>query len=185
MEIISHRGYWNSLILKNSKESFENSFKHGFGIETDLRDLDGQIIISHDMPLRSQSLITFEELLLLRLKFLDNNKKLPLALNIKSDGLQNSVIEILKKFNIDDYFFFDMSIPDHSGYLIRQTNTFTRHSEYEKVPAFYNKSIGVWLDAFESLWYDQAIIENHLSANKKISIVSFELHKRNQINGDF
>jgi glycerophosphoryl diester phosphodiesterase len=182
MQIISHRGYWDNSIAKNSKEAFVKSFKNGFGIETDLRDLDGDIIISHDMPLKEQKLMTLQELLEMRSNFLNNNANLPLALNIKSDGLQNNIVEILNKFEVYDYFIFDMSIPDHIGYLNKQTKIFTRQSEYEKEPAFYKNSIGVWLDAFNSLWYDQQIIESHLSANKKVSIVSFELHKRDHIN---
>ena len=103
---------------------------------------------------------------------------MPLALNIKSDGLQIKVKNLLQKYKIENYFFFDMSIPDHIGYIKANLNTYTRQSEYEKEPIFYNDSIGIWLDAFENKWYDAELINNHLNSFKKVAIVSFDLHKR-------
>ena len=62
MKILSHRGYWNEQINKNSSESFTHSFKKGFGTETDLRDFKGEIVISHDIP-EQDNLVSFESFL--------------------------------------------------------------------------------------------------------------------------
>lgn len=175
MKILSHRGFWTQTIIKNSKESFINSFSKGFGTETDLRDYNGEIVISHDIP-EQDNLVSFESFLEIYKSY--SNLEIPLALNVKSDGLQIKAKSILKKFNIEDYFFFDMSIPDHIGYIKTKLISYTRQSEYEKEPIFYNDSSGIWLDAFESLWYDNILINDHLNNNKKVSIVSFDLHKR-------
>lgn len=48
MIILSHRGYWLKESEKNSIAAFKRSFSMGFGTETDVRDRDGQLVISHD-----------------------------------------------------------------------------------------------------------------------------------------
>jgi hypothetical protein len=177
MKILAHRGNWESKEKQNTLEAFNSSFSHGIGIETDLRDYLGQIIISHDIP-KSQP-ISFEDLLLNYISFGDNS--IALALNIKSDGLQTQVYDLLKKYQIENYFVFDMSIPDTFGYMKQELNFFVRQSEFEKDPIFYEKSIGIWLDCFESEWYSNELIVSHLNNSKKVAIVSPELHKRNHI----
>ena len=99
MDIISHRGFWNKDINKNSIKSFENSFKNNFGLETDVRDVNGVLKISHDMALDSN--LDFETLL--KLYSLKSNKYL--ALNIKSDGLHNEINILLKTLLVDEEIF--------------------------------------------------------------------------------
>ena len=106
------------------------------------------------------------------------SKQLPLALNIKADGLQEKLLLELTKFNIKNYFVFDMSVPDGLACLKAGLRTFTRQSEYESNPAFYEQSKGVWLDEFSSHWIDEITVNQHLNNGKDICIVSPELHKR-------
>ena len=174
MEIISHRGYWNSNINKNSIEAFKNSFSKGFGTEIDFRDYNGKIIISHDIPKLSE-IVYAEELLSL------NFNNLIFAINIKSDGLHDLIKEFIDKTNILKYFVFDMSIPDTIGYLKKGMNVFIRQSEFEKNIPFYKNAKGIWLDSFENIWYDSELIKKHLKNNKKIAIVSSELHGRDHL----
>ena len=49
MKIIGHRGYWLQETEKNSEVAFYRSLQNGFGIETDIRDYCGKIVISHDI----------------------------------------------------------------------------------------------------------------------------------------
>lgn len=175
MDIISHRGFWNKDINKNSIKSFENSFKNNFGLETDVRDVNGVLKISHDMALDSN--LDFETLL--KLYSLKSNKYL--ALNIKSDGLHNEINILLKEHKVTNYFVFDMSIPDTLGYLKNEMNIFVRQSEYEKDLPFYNDVKGIWLDAFENLWYTEELVKKHLNNGKKVAIVSSELHQRDYL----
>ena len=175
MKIISHRGYWKSLEEKNSKIAFERSFELGFGTETDIRDYKGELVISHDIA--DSSCMKLEVFLELYIKY--NNSNLTLALNIKSDGLQNKLFDQLKEFRIKNFFVFDMSIPDTIGYLKNKTPFFSRQSEYENTPIFYENCSGIWLDTFERNWFDKDLLLNHITNNKKIAIVSSELHGRN------
>ena len=107
---------------------------------------------------------------------------LPLALNIKSDGLQLKLLELLNKYNICNYFVFDMSVPDGLNYLKKEMNVFTRQSEYELHPAFYEKAQGVWLDEFRNHWIREEILTQHINNNKSVCIVSPDLHKRTHMN---
>lgn len=119
--------------------------------------------------------MTLEELFSLYDK---NCKNLPLALNIKADGLQLILKKLLDKYKISNYFVFDMSIPDALVYIDLNFNVFTRQSEYEINPSFYNKACGIWMDEFYSHWIDENILKKHLNNNKLVCIVSPELHKR-------
>lgn len=171
--ILSHRGYWLKESEKNTIESFERSFSLGFGTETDLRDFKGEVVISHDIPLELG--ITFDKFLELYLSF---DKTLPLALNIKADGLQEIIVQKLQKHKIENYFVFDMSIPDTIGYINKKVNFFSRQSEYEINPSFYENCSGLWLDEFFDHWITKEIIEKHLRKEKSVCIVSPELHGR-------
>ena len=176
MEIISHRGYWKHANEKNTLEAFERSFSLGFGTETDVRDYKGKLVISHDMA--DAESIRLEDFLSV---YNDIALAHPtLALNIKSDGLQEAIKKSLIDYNITNYFFFDMSIPDTLGYYKKDMNVFLRESEYEQPSeSLLMKSEGIWLDAFEKdLWYNEELIKTHVDNNKTVAIVSSELHHR-------
>lgn len=173
MIIISHRGYWKEPSEKNLPIAFERSFKLGFGTETDIRDYKSDLVISHDIA--DETCISVTHFFELYNHF---DTSLPLALNIKSDGLQAKLKALLVEHRIENYFVFDMSVPDGLGYLKNDLNVFTRQSEYEKEPSFYNESTGIWLDEFQGHWITKEVIERHVKNNKQICIVSPDLHKR-------
>lgn len=179
MEIISHRGYWKTLDEKNSITALYRSFRLGYGTETDLRDLNGELVISHDPPLASDTLVGFDDFL----KLLNSiSPTLPIALNIKSDGIHKLAKDILDKFpEISNYYFFDMSVPDTINYRNLNLPFFTRLSEYETVLAFEEDAEGVWLDGFNSVWYKPESIHALLGGGKKVFIVSEDLHGRNRV----
>lgn len=174
MEIISHRGYWKTIEEKNTKIAFERSFELGLGTETDIRDYEGELVISHDIA--DSTCMKLEDFLELYIKY--SNPNLTLALNIKSDGLQTKLFEKLNAFDIENYFVFDMSIPDTVGYLNNKIPFFSRQSEYEKNPVFYENCSGIWIDSFVENWFNKEIVIDHLKNHKKVAIVSSELHKR-------
>jgi glycerophosphoryl diester phosphodiesterase len=174
MKILAHRGFWAAPEEKNSKDAFVRSFKNGFGVETDIRDTGGKLFISHDMATGNEmTVVDFFELCK------QNSGSSPLALNIKSDGLQPPLGNILSKFGIENYFFFDMSLPDALGYVKTGLKIFSRQSEYEKEPYLYKEANGIWLDEFYKHWIDENVIQQHLKEGKEVCIVSPELHKRN------
>lgn len=173
MIILSHRGYWLDPVEKNTKEAFVRSFQSGFGTETDIRDLQGRLVISHDPPQDSPCSVE---------KFLEIYKQygdgLPLALNIKSDGLQTMLQELLVKHNVVNYFVFDMSVPDMLQYFRQQLRVFGRQSEYEPTPSCYDQTAGIWMDCFQGDWFTEAAVAQHRRAGKKVCLVSPDLHKR-------
>lgn len=176
MRILSHRGYWKSLEEQNTIKAFERSFSLGFGTETDVRDFNGELVISHDIPNAGMNNIILLEEFFKLYNTIDSS--LPLALNIKSDGLFFKLKELLHNYHIQNYFVFDMSVPDLIGYVKSGLNVFTRQSEFEKEPSLLNECHGVWLDEFNSNWISNDIIFDYVSSGKKICIVSPELHQR-------
>ncbi|TFF33869.1 phosphodiesterase [Pseudomonas sp. RIT623] len=172
MIIMSHRGYWKAETEKNQEIAFNRSFELGYGTETDVRDCGGLLLISHDMP--SGSEITLDQFL-----SIVNNRALPLAVNIKADGLANVLKVAFGKYPDLDWFVFDMSIPDTKAHLNAGNPVFIRMSEVERIPAWVDQARGIWLDGFDSVWYDNALILEMLHRNKRVCIVSEDLHKRN------
>ncbi len=176
MQIISHRGYWLDIAEKNSETAFHRSFSLGFGTETDIRDLGGELMISHDPPLPGA--FTLEHFLELHRSYAG---QLPLALNIKADGLQERLKKTLERFAITDYFAFDMSIPDLLGYQRAGIPFFTRMSEYEPEPVLLEAAGGVWLDGFHGEWYGDGVLTDLLGNGKRVCLVSPELHGRSHL----
>jgi hypothetical protein len=174
MKILSHRGFWMQEIEKNSKTAFVRSFENGFGVETDIRDSTEKIFISHDMPKGNEMRV--EEFLALYSSY---NSSFPLALNVKADGLFKIMAHLLQANKIDNYFFFDMSLPDALGYVKEGLKIFSRQSDYENAPYLYEEADGIWLDEFNQHWIDEETIQQHFAKKKKVCIVSPELHKRN------
>jgi glycerophosphoryl diester phosphodiesterase len=173
MIIISHRGYWLEDKEKNTLESFERSFSFGFGVETDIRDISGKLVISHDLA--NSDCVLLEVFFELYLRY---SARPMLALNIKSNGLQLELKQQLDVFGIENYFVFDMAVPDGLAYIKSGIKTFTRQSEYEPVPSYYNLANGIWLDEFNDHWLTNEIIEKHISLGKFVCVVSPELHNR-------
>lgn len=173
MIILSHRGCWQRPQEKNSLSAFERSFSLAFGTETDLRDRNGELVISHD-PANKDAL----DANLFFLAYAKYDKDLMLALNIKSDGLQKLLLDVLSRHQIKNYFVFDMSVPDMISYINSGLKVFTRQSEYELNPSLYENVQGVWMDCFHDEWFDENTIAAHIKSGKKVCIVSPELHKR-------
>ncbi len=176
MIILSHRGCWKTPDEKNRIVAFRRSFEKGFGMETDIRDLCGNLVISHDPPIGSE--VTLDAFLNIYKEYKDSM----LALNIKADGLQHMLKEMLDKYGVKKYFVFDMSVPDALQYVKEGFNTFTRQSEWEKKPSFYDESHGLWIDCFFNNWVTEDVILNHIKNGKKVCLVSPDLHKRDYLN---
>lgn len=174
MRLLCHRGMWADPSEKNSLVALMRAIDRGFGVETDIRDRDGRLVISHDPP-QSPHVLPLE-------RFLDAYRRAAtpplLALNIKSDGLHDTLRDALRAHGVDNYFVFDMSIPDTMGYVRRGMPVARRLSEYEggeRFPADYRF---VWLDAFEHDWYGPPELAGWLESGKRVCVVSPELHGR-------
>jgi hypothetical protein len=71
-----------------------------------------------------------------------------------------------------------MSVPDMRHYARAGLPFFTRHSDLEPVPALYEQATGVWLDDFDGGFITRERIAEHLSAGKRVAVISPELHGR-------
>jgi glycerophosphoryl diester phosphodiesterase len=177
LNILAHRGYWISSVEKNSIISFKRAFENTFGIETDVRDYKGKLVISHDPQINEKPILFLEDLLDL---YMSSYRDLPLAINIKADGLQNALKDLLSSRSTENYFLFDMSIPEMWVCLKKEMNVYTRQSEFEKEPVFYEKAAGIWMDCFTTMWFNSDDIRKHLFNGKKVAIISPEIHGRDQ-----
>ena len=61
--ILAHRGVWGSKEEQNSRSAIRHALVGSFGIETDIRDHDGQVVLSHDIPLHDdRDLVSYSDL---------------------------------------------------------------------------------------------------------------------------
>lgn len=170
MQILSHRGFWREAIEKNTLAAMYNSVKQGFGTETDVRDRLGKLVLAHDPagadePAWDDVVKIFE------------GTRLPLAVNVKADGLSAALSVAFEGSSID-WFAFDMSGPETVRFARAGLPFFTRHSDVEPNPILYDRASGVWLDSFDSMWFTRETVDLHLRAGKRVCIVSPELHGR-------
>ena len=140
------------------------------GIEIDLRYEKDKLILHHD-PFVSGEL--FENLL-------EEYKHKLIILNIKTEGIEEEVLKLLRNYDVKNYFFLDLSLP----FLIKyaksgESNIAVRLSEYEPIEqalALKGMVKWVWVDCFSKLPLDDNIYDQ-LKKHFKICLVSPELQK--------
>lgn len=177
MNILAHRGYWKHAGEKNTVRALERAFENGWGIETDVRDYRGELIISHDIGTESCPL--FERVLEAYRRI---GSKAFLAVNIKADGIQGLVCGAIRKYGVTNYAVFDMSVPEQVVYRRERIPYFTRQSEIEEIPVLYEDAAGVWMDGLERDWICREAVSVHLKRGKRVGIISPEIHGRANLN---
>ena len=171
MQIIAHRGFWKTQEERNSRVALERAMEYGYGFETDFRDYGGKVLISHNPPVGDE--LTADELFRL---YATSGLKGTLALNIKADGLQDMMLELLDKYGIEDYFLFDMSVCDTIPYIERKMKIASRSSEFEPYLPFYKDSEVVWVDYFDGRTNIVDELRKYIADGKMPCVVSPELH---------
>ena len=160
MLIIKHR--INSINLLQDTPS-------KFGIEIDIRSYKNELILNHEPYLDGEKIENF----------LKNYNHQFLILNVKEEGLEKRLIELMKSFKIRNYFFLDQSFP----FLIKATKSgenrsAVRFSEYESINTVLSLSNivkWVWVDFFTKFPLDH---KNYLKLKESrfnICLVSPEL----------
>lgn len=170
---LAHRGLWSGPAERNTLGALRDAFAHGWGVELDVRDLDGTLVVSHDPPRRGA--LRFDTVVT---AWSQEGFPGELAVNIKADGLAGAVAKALLDAEPASWFAFDMSIPDTLHYARAGLPVYTRHSDVEPEPALYDEAIGVWLDDFAGGFIDKDRIAMHVAAGKRVAVVSPELHGR-------
>ena len=175
LKLLAHRGMWQSREEQNTLPALNRALQHGYGVETDIRDRNGELVICHDpadhnAPLLSEFLATYQS----------QGCDQVLALNIKADGLQQMLATELDRFGIRNYFVFDMSIPDTLHYLSNGFEVFMRKSELEFHPVLTKKCQGLWMDEPSSAWFSKDELLEYTQYTGSLALVSAELHGRDQ-----
>lgn len=144
-----------------------------FGVEIDIRDKDNDCVLQHDPFYSTDTTDSTESTESIKSpksdpeKFEDWLKEYNHALlicNIKSEGIEWKVIELLKKYHITNYFFLDSSIPMIQKLLKSgETNIAIRYSEVEPiefVEKWSNKVKWCWIDCFTHYPLHDPILDN-------------------------
>lgn len=175
--ILAHRGWWSDPADKNSAAALTRALEAGFGIETDFRDLDGVLMVSHD-PARVADGLREAAWFFGEVARTGNGARL--ALNVKADGLQDMLSAAMAQAGVsqDQAYAFDMAVPDALAYLASGFPAYSRLSEYEATPSFVTRAAGVWVDNFNGNYpqIDRAI--DVLDGGLRAALVSPELHGR-------
>jgi len=120
---------------------------HEYGIELDLRDSRGKLVLWHD-PFPPEDAPAFED-------FLPAYRHRLMILNVKSERIEWAVLDLIKRYNIERYFFLDSSFP-----MIRQlvqkgeSRIAVRFSEFEPIEsalALAGQVEWVWIDCFTKM----------------------------------
>jgi|TARA_B110000483_G_scaffold233262_1_gene301818 hypothetical protein len=164
MDFIAHRiNTIKQLKLLDSK----------YGIEIDIRDNGKELIVVHDPFKKGIKLKIF-------LKYFKH--KLIIA-NIKSERIEDVVIKIFKKFNINNYFFLDSSFPKIVDLINKDISDIAlRISYYEDVSIakkLENKIKWIWYDTFFGIPKDNKDFKILKKLNYKICLVCPTLHGLN------
>jgi hypothetical protein len=163
MRLISHR--CNTLVQLN-----ETPLK--YGVEVDIRSHGDRLVIHHDPFVIGES---FEA-------WLAGYRHGTLILNVKEEGLEASLIELMQRAGIEDYFFLDQSFPFLVKYSrLGEHRCAVRVSEFESIQTaltLAGKVDWVWVDCFTqfSLSHDDA--KKLQEAGFKLCLVSPELQGR-------
>lgn len=145
-----------------------NSVPNHFGIEIDLRYEGNRIILHHDPFKKGVEFIDF----------LKSYSHAGIILNCKSEGIESKVLDVLKKNNIKDYFFLDLTIPfmikTYENGSKKLAVRFSEYEPFEFVKKFKNKCSWVWVDSFNGKYFNKNEMKN-LSKYFKICLMSPEL----------
>ncbi|MEB3168807.1 MAG: hypothetical protein VKK97_08755 [Synechococcaceae cyanobacterium] len=178
--ILAHRGWFLEPSEKNTEVAFQRAISHGFGIETDIRDHNGHLVIAHDPPRDSPPPLTLEWFFAL---IQSSGSQGRIALNIKADGLMPMLRATQEAAGLgeDQAFVFDMSVPDAISFLGSKIHSYSRISEYEPTPPFSDQIQGVWVDNFTGTFPQVSRAAELLEQGIRAAIVSPELHRRDPV----
>ena len=119
-----------------------NKVPKNFGVEVDIRSEGKSLIMHHDPFREGENFIDW----------LNNFNHGTLILNVKEEGLEKTLIDLMASKNIKDFFFLDQSFP----FLLKTANSGERRcaariSEFESintVMSLAGKIEWVWVDCF-------------------------------------
>ena len=163
MKLISHR--------RNTIAELLATPAH-YGVEVDIRSFGDDLIIHHDAMVAGESFAAW----------IAHYRHGTLILNVKEEGLEARLIELMARHGIDDFFFLDQSFP----FLVKWSKAGERRcavrvSEFELIDTaltLAGKVEWVWVDCFTQLAMTGREAKRLQNAGFKLCLVSPELHGR-------
>jgi len=163
MKYISHRR--NTILQLQATDK-------KYGVEVDIRSSKSELTIHHDPLCGGDS---FE-------KWISEYRHGTLILNVKEEGLEGSLLKLMDKYEITDFFFLDQSFP----FLVKTANSgesrcAVRVSEFEPCESAISlagKIDWVWVDFFSKFPLTTLNYQRLKEANYKLCLVSPELQGR-------
>ena len=144
------------------------------GVEIDLRSNMQNIYLNHD-PFKTGELFS---------KWIKKFKHKLIVLNVKEEGLESKILNILKTNKVNNFFFHDQTF---SSILKNKNKTKVsiRYSEYEKIEnknKLFDKIKWLWVDNFTEIKIEKKFYLFLKKKKVKICIVSPELVKKKRLN---
>jgi hypothetical protein len=163
MKLISHRRNTLSELLATPAK---------YGVEVDIRSYGSKLVIHHDPLIEGESFDAW----------IAAYKHGTLILNVKEEGLEARLLDLMKAHGIEDYFFLDQSFP----FLIKwakagERRCAVRVSEFESVEtalSLSGKIDWVWVDCFTHFSLSSEDAARLKNAGFKLCLVSPELQGR-------
>lgn len=113
------------------------------GFEIDIRTINNRLICHHD-PFTNGVYLE---------NILREIKNRFVILNVKEDGLEQKIMELMQTFNLSEYFFLDQPVPTIIRSITLNIDCAVRFSEYEYFEL--NKNVlpkWIWIDSFTGSW---------------------------------
>lgn len=163
MKLIAHR--------RNTVAELQATPTH-YGVEVDIRSCGQRLVIHHDPFLDGEDFVAW----------LGHYRHSTLILNVKEEGLEQRLLNLMAARGIEDFFFLDQSFP----FLIKtarqgERRCAVRVSEYEQIDtalSLAGKIDWVWVDCFTRFpLSDSEALKLH-EAGFKFCLVSPELQQR-------
>lgn len=163
MELIAHRR--NRLAELTATPA-------SFGVEVDIRSRGSDLILQHDPFADGERL----------LDWIRGYRHGTLILNVKEEGLEDRLTELMREYAVPSWFFLDQSVP----FLLRGArrglrSSAVRVSEYEPVDGaltLAGQIDWVWVDCFTRFPLDHTAWRRLRDAGFRLCLVSPELQGR-------
>lgn len=159
MEMIAHR--------VNTLEELR-SLPLSRGAEVDIRTFGSRLVLNHE-PKQDGPLLD---------DWLGEYRHGTLILNVKEDGLEQEILQLLTRHSISQAFFLDQTVPASVALARRGEHRFAvRYSEFEPLEGalkFAGQARWCWLDCFTHLPMELSQWQQ-LKASFKLCLVSPEL----------
>jgi len=143
-----------------------------YGVEVDIRSFGKRLVMHHDPFVEGEDFVAW----------LEHYRHGTLILNVKEEGLEPRLLDLMADHGIEDFFFLDQSFP----FLVKtarqgERRCAVRVSEYESIDtalSLAGKIDWVWVDCFTRFPLTGMDAVRLREAGLKLCLVSPELQQR-------